>query len=43
MKNVFASHGLPMTKYKVYTGGIYDIEEIEKELVYPLFVKPTNL
>jgi len=43
MKNVFSSHWLPMTRYLVFNSWKIDIEEIEKKLTYPLFVKPANL
>gem|GEM_PF-3633117 len=43
MKNVFAYHNLPMSKYLVFENDDSDLDKIESELRYPLFVKPANL
>lgn len=43
MKNIFEINWLPITKYLSFSENKSDIEEIEKKLNYPLFVKPANL
>lgn len=44
MKNVFKALNLPITKYKhVNEADRIDYAALEKELKYPLFVKPANL
>jgi len=42
MKQLFASRDLPLVPYLTYAKGQEDIEEIEKTLNYPLFVKPVS-
>ncbi len=43
MKNVFSFNWLPITRYKSFTNKELDLEKIERDLRYPLFVKPANL
>ncbi|USN58766.1 MAG: ATP-grasp domain-containing protein [Candidatus Peribacteria bacterium] len=43
MKDIFKAHGLPITNHLVFNTSTVNIEQIEKKLNYPLFVKPSSL
>lgn len=43
MKDVFQSHGIKITPYLVFQKNTFDSKIVEKEIGYPLIVKPANL